>query len=259
MTRTTFSVSRAAEFFSEKELQMQMGADRDRWLHMLVKELIDNALDACETANITPVIRVEVDENGLTVTDNGPGIPGNTVAGSLDFNTRTSSNNLYISPTRGQLGNALKCLYAAGLVVHDRCAVTITARGNSHAITVGFDAIRGEPVIGHVPTPVAKTTGTVVKVCWPGAASELGAPGLTSPAWLAWRYGLVNPHITIEVAAGEDASITVRPCGVQDQKFEKWTPAGSPPPALWFEPEQFRQLLCAFLASEPQMYAPGSS
>ncbi len=26
MTRTTFTVSRAAEFFSEKELEMQMGA-----------------------------------------------------------------------------------------------------------------------------------------------------------------------------------------------------------------------------------------
>ena len=37
MTRATFTVPRAAEFFSEKELQMQMGASRSYWLPMLLK------------------------------------------------------------------------------------------------------------------------------------------------------------------------------------------------------------------------------
>ena len=42
---------------------------------MAVKELLDNALDACETASIEPVIPVSVDEcNRVTIADNGLGI-----------------------------------------------------------------------------------------------------------------------------------------------------------------------------------------
>jgi hypothetical protein len=48
LERTTFTTSRAMEFVTEKELQMQIGHDRDLWPIALAKELIDNGLDACE-------------------------------------------------------------------------------------------------------------------------------------------------------------------------------------------------------------------
>lgn len=48
LQRATFTTNRIMEFFSEKELQMQIGYARDAWPVALVKELIDNALDACE-------------------------------------------------------------------------------------------------------------------------------------------------------------------------------------------------------------------
>jgi len=34
---------------------------------------LNNALDACETANVPPVIEVTVEEDTFTVADNGPG------------------------------------------------------------------------------------------------------------------------------------------------------------------------------------------
>jgi DNA topoisomerase VI subunit B len=41
-----------------------------------LKELVDNALDACETAGVAPEVRVEVEKDvktlRLTVSDNGP-------------------------------------------------------------------------------------------------------------------------------------------------------------------------------------------
>ena len=52
LERTTFETNRELEFFSEKELSMQIGHGRDLWPVALTKELIDNALDACETAGI---------------------------------------------------------------------------------------------------------------------------------------------------------------------------------------------------------------
>ena len=60
LKRTTFETSRLMEFFSEKELAMQIGSDPASWPLALVKELIDNALDACESAGTAPQITVTV-------------------------------------------------------------------------------------------------------------------------------------------------------------------------------------------------------
>ena len=54
LDRQTFTLSRALEFFSERELITQIGYDRNWWPIALTKELIDNALDACETAGRPP-------------------------------------------------------------------------------------------------------------------------------------------------------------------------------------------------------------
>ena len=41
----------------------------------MLKELLDNSLDACESAHIPPVIAVYLQDDALTVTDNGSGLP----------------------------------------------------------------------------------------------------------------------------------------------------------------------------------------
>ncbi len=115
--RETFITSRLMEFFSEKELIMQIGHTPNAWPIALVKELIDNGLDACESAGIAPVIKIEVSADSVTVTDNGPGLPSATLTNSLDYANRVSDKNGYVAPTRGQLGNALKCVWAAPFVV----------------------------------------------------------------------------------------------------------------------------------------------
>ena len=249
MTRTAFSVSRAAEFFSEKELQMQMGAGRDSWLTMLLKELVDNALDACEAQGVTPTIGITVTDDHIQVQDNGPGVPAATVAASLDYLTRTSSNNLYVSPSRGQLGNALKCLYAAGFVAHGTGLVEIIAKGIHHRITVGFDAIHQCPTLDHQQEPAPGSAGTAVKIAWPQAASELGESVFTSADGLAFRFGLFNPHALITV----NGDRMVAPLTDRDWRFSKWKPS-SRSPVSWYNRHQFQNLLCAHLATNPRMY-----
>jgi DNA topoisomerase VI subunit B len=73
--RETFALSRALEFFSERELTAQIGFGQTIWPLALLKELVDNGLDACESANIPPCIIVERHADSLTVQDNGPGLP----------------------------------------------------------------------------------------------------------------------------------------------------------------------------------------
>jgi Histidine kinase-, DNA gyrase B-, and HSP90-like ATPase len=80
--RTPFSTSRLLEFCSRKELVAQTGHEPDDWPLVILKELIDNAADACEEAGVAPVIDVTVARGMIRVRDNGPGIPPETVARS---------------------------------------------------------------------------------------------------------------------------------------------------------------------------------
>src|SRR5262245_10173729 len=116
LDRTQFVTNRTMEFFTEKELAMQIGHPRCLWPLALVKELIDNALDACEKQGTLPIIRLLAEPDAVTVEDNGPGLPPEVIEKSLDYSVRVSDKSYYVSPSRGQLGNALKCVWAAPFV-----------------------------------------------------------------------------------------------------------------------------------------------
>src|SRR5215207_704728 len=134
LTRTTFTTSRLQEFFSEKELQMQIGHQRVLWPVALVKELIDNALDVCESAGILPQITIIVGPDAVQVRDNGPGLPLAVLDRSLHYLVRVSDKAHYVSPSRGQLGNALKTVWAASYVAGVDGWVEVAAAGCRHRI-----------------------------------------------------------------------------------------------------------------------------
>jgi DNA topoisomerase VI subunit B len=118
------------------------------------KELLDNALDAPESARVPPDIVVTVEPDALSDQDNGPGLPASTLERSLDYAVRVSDKSYYVSPTRGQLGNALKCLWAAPFVAdgeHGR--VTVETGGQRHTVDVRLDRIAGQPKIDHQVSP----------------------------------------------------------------------------------------------------------
>ena len=56
----------------------------------------------------------------FTVEDNGPGMSQELIQRSLDYEIRVSDKMYYVSPSRGQLGNALKCLWAAPYAIDRR-------------------------------------------------------------------------------------------------------------------------------------------
>ena len=98
VTRTSFATSRLLDFVSEKELTLQCGYGPGYWPLVVVKELIDNTLDACEEQGIPPEVTVTVDESSITVEDNGTGIPPDTVDRLLDMSIRVSSREAYVAP-----------------------------------------------------------------------------------------------------------------------------------------------------------------
>ena len=143
LERTTFRTSRLMDFCSEKELTAQTGHQPEAWPLVVLKELIDNALDACEEAGVAPEVSVKVDDTGITVTDNGPGIPETVIEDILDFSIKVSSREAYIAPDRGAQGNAWKTLIAMPFVLDGEFgAVEIATSGVRHRIEFRVDTIR---------------------------------------------------------------------------------------------------------------------
>jgi C4-dicarboxylate-specific signal transduction histidine kinase len=84
LARQVFTTSRLLEFCSEKELVLQTGHSIEQWPLVVLKELMDNALDACEEADIAPVIQINLrsapdGSAAISLADNGPGIRPETV------------------------------------------------------------------------------------------------------------------------------------------------------------------------------------
>ena len=169
LDRTVFTTSRAMEFFTEKEVAVRMGGRRERWPEILAMELIANGLDASEGRG-PPCIEVTLNKAGFAVADNGPGLPAEIIERSLDYDVRVSDKSLYVTPTRGQLGNALKRLWAAPFVAHGCAAasVVVEAGDRKHTVRVSADQIAGAPKVDHVTqTGLPVRIGTSVTVGWP--------------------------------------------------------------------------------------------
>ena len=76
-SREAFITDRLMEFFTEPELTTQIGYPKKLWPLVMVKELIDNAIDACETATTGAIeISIELKDDAIIVSDNGPVVAG---------------------------------------------------------------------------------------------------------------------------------------------------------------------------------------
>jgi len=246
--RETFTTSRLLDFFSEDELAKQTGHQPDDWPLVAGKELIDNALDACEESGIAPRIKATLGEDHITVADNGPGIPPEVVAGILDYSVRVSSREAYVEPTRGAQGNALKTLLAMPFVLdgeHGR--VVVQARGIRHEITIRVDRIRQEPVIDHQTADANGADGTSITIEWPDEASFIAENAKPRFLQVCEDYAWLNPHMALTVEAGEDQ----RAYEPTDTTWAKWSPSQATP-AVWYTAEDMARLIAACIAKDQE-------
>ncbi len=260
LKRTAFSTSRLLDFVSEKELTLQCGYGSRDWPLVAVKELLDNALDACEEQGIAPEITVTVDENSITVADNGTGIPPGVVDRLLDFSIRVSSREAYVAPDRGAQGNALKTIVAMPFVLDGgEGRVDIAGEGVLNEITFCVDRIAQRPA---ADISRSEKEGSFVRVHWPARASYRG-PG-SDPVLqvvlesdlrdraaeicsLAYGFTFLNPHLSLEI----DSFGTVTKIEASDPEWRKWTPS-SPTSPHWYEPEHLERLIGAYITHDRQ-------
>ena len=100
-----------ADYFSENELIKKTGVSKSLWEFVLLKEIIDNSLDAIEslqTKKVTVNYFISNGEKHLQIFDNGNGISIDTVKRIYKFSKYVSKNRHHITPSRGKQGNGLK-------------------------------------------------------------------------------------------------------------------------------------------------------
>jgi DNA topoisomerase VI subunit B len=240
------------EFFSVKELTMQIGHPMRLWPLALIRELIDNALDACEKARVSPTIRLVVEPDAVTVVDNGPGLPPEVLERSLDYAVRVSDKSHYVSPTRGQLGNALKCVWAAPFVADGASGqVEVVTHGERHLIDVTLNRLDQTPTLQHQRSPAdgLVRTGTSVRMRWPKIACFLdGTQGhdFYNAARLLSACATFNPHAALELQTADGPGVSITP---STPSWQKWLPS-RPTSPHWYTPESLRALIAAYIAAE---------
>ena len=223
LKRETFQTSRLAHFCSERELVKQIGHPVDRWPLVILKELLDNAIDAAEEVDTAPVIRVEVTNKAIVIFDNGPGIPAETISGILDFSVRISSREAYCSPTRGAQGNALKTVVSMPFALDGTEGETlIESRGTAHRISFKVDQVRQEPKIRYIRDVSTVRKGTRITVRWPLCACSKLDQAKADGSQMAEDFGWLNPHLSLSVSWRGKRCIDYK---ASNPTWPKWCPS----------------------------------
>jgi DNA topoisomerase VI subunit B len=242
--RVVFSTPRAAEFLELRALQAQTGQPVDEFGSVVIKELLDNALDAAETAGNAPVITITTEVDGdvqrVTVSDNGTGITADTITRICDFNNTVSDKARYRGPARGAQGNALKTLLGIPYALGVEAPVVIISQGIRHELKVMVDAV-GDVIIAQEQINVdvihIDPAGTSVSVPLPVDVE------VDVSDW-AFKTALVNPAATITAidAAYSDGDTTRDIYKPSVEKVTKWLPA-MPSSPWWYTSAAFSALV----------------
>ena len=254
LERTAFETSRAAEYFDARQLSALTGVPQHEFASVCLKELIDNALDACETAQVEPVVNVEVERDDetmrLTVSDNGPGIAPEVVRKVLNYNVRVSDKAAYRSPTRGAQGNALKTVIGIPYALGSRKPLIVTAQGVRHSIKPWVDP--ASTVHFHYDDEGAVDDGTVgtrVSVDIPAGWHEQSAYGDYfhdqdfDPLHWVRSFAAFNRHATLSYhGKDEDSEVAEIYKSTHEGAFKKYVPSQQTSPH-WYSAESLKGLV----------------
>jgi hypothetical protein len=118
---------------------------------------------------------------------------------------RVSDKLFYVSPTRGQLGNALKTVWAVPFVLDgERGRIEVWSQKLHHTITVELDRISQKPAIDYKneADPSVKK-GTFIRIQWPNLASSIeqleNEDFYNTVEELVGAYAAFNPHATFRI------------------------------------------------------------
>ena len=212
-----------AEFF-ERNRQILGFDSPTKALITSVKEAVDNALDACEEANILPDIQVSItptehkEEFRLVIEDNGPGIVKKQMP-KVFARLLHGSRFHAIRQSRGQQGIGISAVVLYGQITTGHHAIVSSKIGNGHPavrMELSLDTKTNDPVVhGTEIDHWEKDHGTRVEVVL--KARYQG--GKQSVQEYLRSTSIVNPHARITfVDPGGEASVFDRAADEMPEK-----------------------------------------
>ena len=187
---------------------------------------------------------MSTDRGSVTVADNGPGIAAQTVRDILDYTTRVSSREAYVSPTRGAQGNALKTVLAMPFALDGNSGTSvIESRGVKHEITFRVDQLRQRPVIDHRPTRSLLQKGTRLRVDLACSVLLDARPRFLQ---IGDDFAWLNPHLDLTIIWDGVERIRREP---SDPAWKKWRSA-DPTSAYWYDEPRLTRYIAAHVARD---------
>lgn len=118
-------------FQTREGLAQKAGTPPAELISVMIKELVDNALDAGANAQL------DYHQNGFTVIDDGEGIPGTDqdLKELFSINRPLSSSKIVRKPSRGALGNGLRVV--AGAMWVYSAQITVETKGRALTLQAG--------------------------------------------------------------------------------------------------------------------------
>lgn len=243
--------SRSLDYISLQGLSAQTGCDPKDLGIFVLKELVDNALDACEGSNATVEVTIEKDKFlTLTVKDNGKGLTEEDVKRISDFERSYSTKFHFKYPTRGALGNALKCIFGIPYALASEfklelptVPIRVRSMGKEYDICLNIQELE-ELVSCQVSSrDIELKYGTEVSTVFFPDGKDLAVH--LDPMR---SYVLFNPDANIKVTLKRPKlkAPYIEAYPATTRKPKKFAGASS---VHWYTPSQFKQLVEAYIRS----------
>ena len=241
LNRQVFVTSREREYFEASTLQTQTGQEPEDFAAVVVKELLDDALDAAEKAGVAPRILLDVAERDgnlvITVSDNGGGIPPQVVERILNFQVLVSDTAAYVSPTRGQQGNGLKTVIGIPYSLGGRDPIVIETQGVRYRIRPTIDAA-GYVHIDPGAEQMEDRPGTTITVTLPADGQYLDAD--------YWRRGFALLNPAAYIADHAESAGAEEPTFYTGSLPANWKPMPTDPTSPhWYDDNALARLVTA--------------
>ncbi len=190
INRIICKTSKLIDYFTEDGLIKQIGLTKEYWNKVIIKEIVDNALDAIEPMNNK---EVNIIQNGssLGIYDNGNGLNCEIIKSIYDFNFYVSQNRTYVTASRGKQGNGLKTVISICFLKKYRLLWHTSEGTILEGIIDAEKAKNGEVCVDF------KQTGTTEK-----RGIEVCGYDLHQPAYYknyVYYYTVCNPDVTFHL------------------------------------------------------------
>nr|MBC8223529.1 hypothetical protein [Candidatus Bathyarchaeota archaeon] len=242
--------TRALDYVTLQGLSTLTGCEATNLDALIMKELVDNGLDAASGGKPRIGVTFETGDGflKLTVRDNGVGMLSSDIERIVDFNKFYSTKFHDRTPSRGALGNATKETFsvpyalAADMGVSlPRWPIGIRSRSKEHRVRLVVDELR-EEVKAEIAVADSPVEGTEISITLPVYRDHWG----WNQAYvdLLQGYAMFNPEADFELSLShsrKDGPIHVRYPSVGERKrvFK------GRPSIHWFGRSEFAQLVWA--------------